>query len=94
LTGDQPLTTLNYRYSPKPWIGLNHSEERQKVLDEFFAKKDRPIEEAQTLPFVNNWETAHRVVMVPSTGEFRVSFDNAFAGSAPLHAVSTKRLLM
>jgi hypothetical protein len=89
----QPLVTLNCRYNPNPSCAMHHSRERQALLDDFFQHRSgRSLEETLSLPFVNNWITTHRVVMEPQTGRFRVAFDNAFAGKAPLHDVSTQRL--
>jgi hypothetical protein len=84
-----PLSTLNCCYTPEPFGDLHNSTERQRLIDQFF-KEDHPIEEVLSLPFVNNWITTHRVVMEPGPKTFKVAFDNAFAGKAPLHTVSTK----
>ncbi len=89
----KPLSTLNCRYSPEPVSHMHSSVERQQLIDEFFRnRRNRPVEEALALRFVNNWETTHRVVMEPQTGTFRVAFDNTFAGKAPLHSVSARRI--
>ncbi len=91
---NRPLSTLNCRYNPKPNCPMHHSDERQERIDEFFQdREDRPLEDALSLPFVNNWITTHRVVMEPQNRIFKVAFDNAFAGQAPLHEVSTQHLL-
>ena len=91
---NHPLTTLNFHYSPKPSRPVFYCEERQQNLDRFFQqRRNRPLEEALSLPFVNNWLTTHRVVMEPKSRTLRVAFDNAFAGHAPLHSVPTERLL-
>jgi hypothetical protein len=89
----QPLSTLNCRYSPQPGFSMHSSEERQQLIDNFFATRgQRPLEDVLALPFVNNWITTHRVVMEPTTGRFRVAFNNAFAGTAPLREVPTRNL--
>ena len=91
---NQPLSTLNCRYNPEPSCAMHHSVKRQQLIDEFFQhRENRPIEDTLSLPFVNNWLTTHRVVMEPQTVRFRVAFDNAFAGKAPLHEVPTPELL-
>lgn len=87
-----PLTTLNCRYNPTPNQDMHHSTERQEVIEHFFQQR-APLEDALTLPYVNNWITTHRVVMKPQDQVFQVAFDNAFAGSAPLQTVSTENLL-
>lgn len=89
----RPLTTLNCRYNPQPSCHMHYSIERQKLINTFFQnKKNRPLEDVLSLPYVNNWITTHRVVMEPQTGTFKVAFDNAFAGRIPLHAVPVQRL--
>lgn len=88
---ENPLTTLNFRYCPTPYYPMHHCHERQQHINAFF-QSGAPVQDALSLPFVNNWLTTHRVVMT-STGEFKVAFDNAFAGSAPLHTVPAQRLL-
>jgi hypothetical protein len=90
---NQPLSTLNCRYSSEPYCAMHHSDERQQLIDEFFHQRENKlIEDALSLPFVNNWITTHRVVMEPQSRRVRVAFDNAFAGKAPLHEISTQRL--
>jgi len=90
LKDGNPLSTLNCHYTPEPSGNLHNSMERQAEIDQFFKANDRPIEDVLSLPFVNNWITTHRVLMEPRTKIFKVAFDNAFAGRAPLHQVSTK----
>lgn len=91
---DQPLSTLNCRYGPQPNCHMHYSVERQQLIDNFFEnRRGQPLEDALSLPFVNNWITTHRVVMEPQTGRFKVAFDNAFAGKTPLHEVPTHKLL-
>ena len=92
-TTHAPLTTLNYRYNPNPRSDMHNSQERQERIDQFFKNREnQPLEDTLSLPFVNNGMTTHRVVMEPNTKRFRVAFDNAFAGKAPLHEVSTQKL--
>ncbi len=91
---DRPLSTLNCCYGPQPNCHMHYSIERQQFIDNFFDNRNgRPLEDALSLPFVNNWITTHRVVMEPRTGRFEVAFDNAFAGKALLHEVPTQNLL-
>lgn len=92
---NQPLSTLNCRYSPHkpPYSPRHYSIQRQKHIDHFFKHRGgRPLEEVLTLPFVNNFITTHRVVMEPKTRTFKVGFDNAFAGKVPLQEVFVNRL--
>lgn len=90
---DNPLTTLNYCYSPEPNNTMHYSQERQERISHFFQHREgRPLEEVLSLPFVNNWITTHSIVMEPQNRRFRVAFDNAFAGKAPLHEVPTQNL--
>lgn len=93
LQDTRPLSTLNFRYNPCCSSDVHHSTERQRELDQFFANREgRPLEEALSLPFVNNWLTTHRVVMEPRNCTMRVAFDNAFAGNAPLHTIPLEKL--
>jgi hypothetical protein len=90
---NRPLSTLNFRYNPQPNCPMHNDAERHQLLNEFFQHRgNRPLEDILALPFFNNWITTHRVVMEPQRGRFRVAFDNAFAGNAPLHEVPTQRL--
>lgn len=91
---NHPLITLNKCYDPKPFgFGIFDDADRQEELDRFVQdRKNRPLEQALALPHVNNWLTTHRVVMEPQTLRFKVAFDNAFAGKAPLCAVPTEKL--
>jgi hypothetical protein len=91
---NHPLTTFNFQYDPKPSRPAFYCEERQEMVDRFFSqRKNRPLEQALSLPFVNNWYTTHRVVMETKSRTFRVAFNNAFAGGASLHRVSAQTLL-
>lgn len=88
---EEPFFTLNGTYAPDPLeFEYDSSLQRRKHLNHFFAQQteDQQLEEALALPFVNNWETMHRIVMEPRNGIFKVAFDNAFAGKAPLHTLS------
>lgn len=91
---EQPIVTLNKRYGPEPYgCGVFQDSERQEQLEQFFRERsNRPLEQALSLPHVNNWITTHRVTMEPQTLGFKVAFDNAFAGRAPLCAVPTAEL--
>ena len=92
---NEPLTTLNFNYTPEPLLDIHDSQKRQQILNSFFQhRQDKPLEEALSLPYVNNWITTHRVVMEPNKQRFRVAFDNAFAGKAPLQDVSTENLFV
>lgn len=92
LDANNTLSTLNCRYTPTPQNHLNHGKQRQHLINAFLQNRKRPLEEILKLPFVNNWLTTHRVAMNPQTLEFRVAFDNAFAGSATLCPVPTQKL--
>jgi hypothetical protein len=86
---NQHLYTLNCYYNHP----CNCGDKRPHQIDRFFQHRDnRPLEEALSLPFVNNLGTTHRVVMEPQTRRFRVAFDNSFAGKAPLQEVSASAL--
>lgn len=88
----KPFCTLNYCYTPAPnyRINFHRSIEREMELGRFFNKREnRPLEEALSLPLVNNWLTTHRVVMEPRSKSMRVAFDNAFAGRIPLQVIKT-----
>lgn len=90
----QPIVTLNTRYGPIPYgSGVFEDKERQRQIDQFFRERNnRPLEDALALPHVNNWITTHKVLMEPQTLGFKVAFDNAFAGKAPLCTVPTAKL--
>ncbi len=90
----QPLSTFNYCYDvDRVENDLHHSLERSQAVNQYFNRRfGRPVEQALALPFVDNWLTTHRVVMEPESKRFRVAFDNAFAGSAPLHEVPSRHL--
>ena len=88
-----PLITLNSRYSPTSSLGRLFHRERQEAIEQFFQQQNhRPLEEALTLPFVNNWETVQRISMEPRTKTFKVAFDNAFAGNIPFMIIPTNKL--
>jgi hypothetical protein len=90
---EHPLITLNCRYSPTASLGRLFHQERQEAIDQFFQhRRNRPLEEVLTLPYVSNWQTVHRVLMDSDTGAFKVAFDNAFAGREVLHSVPTDKL--
>ncbi len=91
---EQPLSTFNYCYDSHGTSNdLHCSKERTHAAASFFRDRSRqPLEEALALPFIDNWITTHRVVMEPERRKFRVAFDNAFAGSAPLHEVPSRHL--
>lgn len=90
---NKPLTTLNFRYSPDPHTSSCYSYEREDVLDQFLRKRsDRPLDEALSLPFVNNSGTLHSVLMNPKTRTLSVGFDNAFAGKVKKRPVHTQTL--
>lgn len=90
----EPLITLNYRYNPDPHSDMHRSGKRSEIIGEFLRhREDRPLEDALALRYVNNWLTTHRVVMEPGSKTFRVAFDNAFAGKAPLSKLPTETLL-
>ena len=94
---DHPLSTFNGEYSytdkaPPPQINY-HKEPRDDILDAFFARrKNEPLEDALALPEINDNNTIHRVIMEPETSTFRVAFDNALAGKAPLQSISTRKI--
>lgn len=89
------MTLRNFKHS-KPHLQntqFHPDHERLASLDTFFTEKgDEPLENALALPFVNHGKTIHRIIMEPETRVFKVAFDNAFAGKAPLHSLSTQQL--
>ncbi|MBS0624874.1 MAG: hypothetical protein JSS32_02350 [Verrucomicrobia bacterium] len=102
--GENPLIVTNCRYTSTAGGEASHrscSLERGAILNEFFqdakAKTDdfdlgelAPV--GLSLPFVDNWESAHRVIM-KGDGSLEVSFDNGFAGSAPLCRLTREELV-
>jgi len=85
---NKPLVTLNCRYAPRPSAPMNESRERQKVINQFFHnRRGRPLEDVLSLRPVDCEMTIHRIVMEPKSCTMRVAFDNAYAGSRPLHLV-------
>ena len=90
----KPLTTLNWRYCSTTTADMHCSQEREEVIDKFFQKRRKEaLEDVLALPFVNNWITTHKVVIQPRGKVFKVAFDNAFAGKAPLHDVPVEKLI-
>lgn len=84
-----PLSTLNFRYSPAPSTPTHYCGQRQQYINDFFQNRNRrPLEDALALPFVNNWLTTHRALLIPKTKTIKVAFDNAFAGRASFHSLS------
>lgn len=92
LDANNMLSTLNCRYTPTPQNHMNYGKQREQLIQLSLQNRTTPLEEILTLPFVNNWLTTHRVAMIPETQEFRVAFDNAFAGSAALCPVPIQKL--
>lgn len=99
----RPLVVTNCRYpSDRERTAHRHmSLEREAVLNEFFTDAQRKIPSDKldmealisyglSLPFVNNFESAHTVVM--SENSLAVAFDNNFSGSTPLSTLSFSML--
>ncbi len=94
-----PLVVLNFRY-PTPTSAthsMEYSTDREKTLRSWFqqAKQERcskadTVGRSLSLPYVNNWETTHAVVM--KGDKMDVAFNNAYAAKYPRHAVSTQEL--
>ncbi len=90
---NRPLATLNCRYSPELSCGMHYHKERKEELTRFFHQRgNRPLEEALSLPYVNNWESTHSIVMQPQTHTFKVAFDNAYSGKSKLLSVPIHKL--
>ncbi len=99
---NKPLVVTNQTYGKKEdhfW----YSKERKEVIDAFFTHAQQNINpngidrsklvvHSLSLPYVNNEETTHRVVMQPSLGKISVAFDNSFAGDAKLHPLTVEQL--
>lgn len=98
---ETPLTVLNWKY-PTPYIrsyNMENSEEREDALKDWFekAKKEKLsmseiISRSLSLPWVNNWETTHCVLMDPASKKMEVSFNNGWAAKYPRHKVAMKEL--
>jgi len=97
-----PLITTNCNYvsaTERDWH-MHHSEERHLLLDKLFREAvaadslepGKLVRGSLTLPYVNNHETTHKVVMCPQTKKIQVAFDNAFAGKVPLYELDTSEL--
>lgn len=100
-----PLIVTNANYEDKPdgirieynggdlhrsFIIKNLFIEAKKYLDQNELNRAQLVEASLTLPFVDNKITIHRVVMNPLSKKIKVAFDNAFAGSNPLHELNTE----
>lgn len=95
LSNEDPLITTNCSCTPQQHDMFNgrHRETRIKeYLDENQQIKNTKelLKYSQSIPWVNNHLTTHRVLMGHQTLE--VSFDNAWAGDRDLHSVNLGKL--
>jgi hypothetical protein len=88
------LITANCNYTKEGLVGELHSIKRHAVLDAYFQDalchvedRERILEAAFSLPYVNNDLTIQTVIMQPRLRKMKVAFDNAFAGGRKLHQV-------
>lgn len=103
----EPLIVTNCRYKGDGTMNeacnQMHSKERFSVLCRLFYSARNSLSQSAlkvaniiagglALPYVNNSLTTHKVMMKPRSKEMRVSFDNAYAGKGPFHAVDTAKL--
>jgi|GEM_PF-1694596 len=95
LKKERPLITTNCSCTPRKcdmFMGL----ERKRRIKEYLAENNnigdsrQVLKGTQSLPWVNNHLTTHRVLMGAHTLE--VALDNAWAGDQKLHAVDLTRV--
>jgi len=93
-TEDEPLTVLNFCY-PTPTTrdcSMEHSEERQQMLHAWFEQHPKAIDRSTNIPYVNNWETTHSVLMDPEAMEMSFSANNGWAARHPHLKVPVQKL--
>lgn len=97
----RPLATFNSRIGdqdPPFIIDQHYTRRRQQMLDDLYRgvqptmDHEQLVEAALALPCINNYETAHTVVMKPGTRTMKVAFDNAFSGEQRLLTVPVEKL--
>ncbi len=94
---DAPLIVTNCRYNDESGMSAHrhYSEEREERLEAFFKDAYQEIapnrlalgpllEHALAMPYVNNFETTHTVLMHPETRSLKVGLDNAFSATTRL----------
>lgn len=97
---NEPLIITNCRYaaSGEQSCHLHYSKERNHTIRGLFNKikselpseaidKKKLLEYSLSLPHVNNEETTHKILMIPSTRTMKVAFNNEYAGGDKLHEV-------
>lgn len=84
----KPVVTTNCRYTQNgnQYSHYFASKERHANIKQCYDRSQGKewVQEALSLPIVNNVETVHHVVMSPGTGKMSVKFNNAFAGNDPI----------
>lgn len=101
-----PLVTTNCNYSSdtEQSLHMHCSQERDAIINKLYSEaiaqfstenleRGKLVRGCLALPYVNNKETTHKVVMCPLAKRVQVAFDNTFGGKAPLHELDTTALL-
>lgn len=95
LSNQIPLITTNCSCTPTKFPMFNSRYREEKIKE--YLDKNKNIENtkeilklSQSIPWVNNHLTTHRVLMGHQTLE--VAFDNAWAGERALHSVDLRNL--
>lgn len=94
---NSPLITTNAGFDSRgePALHMFYSKEREAVIKKLFTyagERAKLVERSLKLPFVNNYETTHCMVMYPETKKIKIALDNAFAGDAKLLELNTAAL--
>lgn len=97
LTKQDPLITTNCSCNPDEHDMFN-GKARKNLIEEYLTKNQqisepkRVLSHSQSIPWVNNQLTTHRVIMGSKTLE--VAFDNAWAGDQDLHPIDLTKLFL
>lgn len=99
----EPLIVTNCRYSTtgEQSCHLHYSNERDGAIKELFKKattelpkqevdKEKLLQFSLSLPHVNNYETTHSILMIPSTRTMKVAFNNEYSGTDTLQEVHVR----
>jgi hypothetical protein len=92
---EKPLVTTNCTYTPEHYDMFN-GRLRERLIGKYLNDNnavDDPesvVQGSQSIPWVNNQLTTHRVLMGHNT--LQVAFDNAWAGDRYLHPVDLGKL--
>lgn len=91
LDTEKPLVTTNCSYNSNQTDMFN-GKVRELLIQQYFQENSRiqeprgVLENSQSIPWVNNHLTTHRVLLGSKTLE--VAFDNAWAGDRALHSLN------